>query len=180
VRFLTVVEFKLRLDNRHACIRSSRKEATFGWEDKARPLGGCQRYRIPELVAKLLQAKSKGLLLGVLYRFPHGLCPCSNQYQTGTQLLHRPSVTKETRSSISFQKPTWGIRANHEEDTSQKIKATWLGHACFLLELPPRLNSVDRGVRILFDPVFSDRCSPSQRVGPKRYTRESLSYIASQ
>ena len=40
------------------------------------------------------------------------------------------------------------------------LSATWLGHASVLVELD--------GVRILTDPVFSLRCSPSQLVGPKR------------
>ncbi|ORX90359.1 Metallo-hydrolase/oxidoreductase [Basidiobolus meristosporus CBS 931.73] len=42
------------------------------------------------------------------------------------------------------------------------FQLTWLGHACFLLQVD--------GINILFDPVFSDRCSPFQFVGPKRYT----------
>lgn len=37
---------------------------------------------------------------------------------------------------------------------------TWFGHASALLTLD--------GARILLDPVWSDRCSPSQHVGPKR------------
>jgi len=43
------------------------------------------------------------------------------------------------------------------------LRATWLGHACYLVEFPS-------GLRVLFDPVFSCRCSPSQWFGPKRYT----------
>ena len=43
------------------------------------------------------------------------------------------------------------------------LRATWLGHACYLVEFPS-------GLRILFDPVFSQRCSPFQWLGPKRYT----------
>ncbi|KAF9997754.1 hypothetical protein BGZ79_008545 [Entomortierella chlamydospora] len=42
------------------------------------------------------------------------------------------------------------------------VMTTWLGHACFLVQL--------EGVNILFDPVFSERCSPSQWAGPKRIT----------
>lgn len=38
---------------------------------------------------------------------------------------------------------------------------TW-DSACFLVQL--------EGVNILFDPVFSERCSPNQWAGPKRYT----------
>lgn len=43
------------------------------------------------------------------------------------------------------------------------IRATWLGHACYFVEMPS-------GATVLFDPVFEDRCSPSQWMGPKRFT----------
>ncbi|KIO24143.1 hypothetical protein M407DRAFT_213261 [Tulasnella calospora MUT 4182] len=49
------------------------------------------------------------------------------------------------------------------------MKATWLGHACFLLELPPP-DGAARGARILFDPVFSHRCFPFTFIGPARHT----------
>ncbi|KAE8147504.1 beta-lactamase superfamily domain-containing protein [Aspergillus avenaceus] len=44
-----------------------------------------------------------------------------------------------------------------------KLRATWLGHACYYVEYPS-------GLRVLFDPVFEDRCSPFSWLGPKRYT----------
>lgn len=40
------------------------------------------------------------------------------------------------------------------------LRLTWLGHATALIEL--------EGKRVLFDPVWSDRVSPSQAVGPRR------------
>ena len=40
------------------------------------------------------------------------------------------------------------------------LRLTWLGHATVLVEL--------EGRRVLFDPVWSDRVSPSQAVGPRR------------
>lgn len=40
------------------------------------------------------------------------------------------------------------------------LAATWLGHASVLLEID--------GVRVLTDPVFSRRCSPTQAIGPQR------------
>lgn len=43
------------------------------------------------------------------------------------------------------------------------LRATWLGHACYLVEFPG-------GLRVLFDPVFEDRCGPSGVLGPKRFT----------
>ncbi|TKA81370.1 hypothetical protein B0A55_02071 [Friedmanniomyces simplex] len=44
-----------------------------------------------------------------------------------------------------------------------KLRATWLGHACYYVEFPG-------GLRVLFDPVFTERCSPFSWVGPKRFT----------
>ncbi|KAJ7843211.1 Metallo-hydrolase/oxidoreductase [Mycena olivaceomarginata] len=79
------------------------------------------------------------------------------------------SLAKEAIAQIPIRKPTWGADPKPVAENVQKIKATWLGHACFLVELPSSVVGV-RGARILFDPVFSDRCSPSQWVGPKRFT----------
>lgn len=60
-------------------------------------------------------------------------------------------------------KPDWGIPSNEKgkEDPSYKqdIKATWLGHACFLVEFPiPEGQTSGRGYRLLFDPwaIFYD------------------------
>lgn len=46
---------------------------------------------------------------------------------------------------------------------TDKLRATWLGHACYYVEFPG-------GFRVLFDPVFTSRCSPFSFMGPKRYT----------
>ncbi|KAK0434193.1 hypothetical protein EV421DRAFT_1909503 [Armillaria borealis] len=43
------------------------------------------------------------------------------------------------------------------------------GHAFSLVDLP-FVASLWRGSRVVFEPVFSDRCSPSQFLGPKKYT----------
>ncbi|TEA05982.1 N-acyl-phosphatidylethanolamine-hydrolyzing phospholipase D [Colletotrichum sidae] len=48
---------------------------------------------------------------------------------------------------------------------SENLRATWLGHACYYVEFPS-------GLRVLFDPVFEDRCSPFSFMGPKRYTQK--------
>ncbi|KAH8927507.1 Metallo-hydrolase/oxidoreductase [Atractiella rhizophila] len=47
--------------------------------------------------------------------------------------------------------------------SSSSLRATWMGHAAYFLEFPSSL-------RVIFDPVFTDRCSPSSFMGPKRYT----------
>ncbi|KAF7853112.1 uncharacterized protein EAF02_012055 [Botrytis sinoallii] len=46
---------------------------------------------------------------------------------------------------------------------TSSLRATWLGHACYYVEYPS-------GLRVLFDPVFEERCSPFSFMGPKRYT----------
>jgi L-ascorbate metabolism protein UlaG (beta-lactamase superfamily) len=51
------------------------------------------------------------------------------------------------------------VSANREPATSG-LHVTWFGHASCLVELD--------GVRLLLDPVWSERCSPSRHVGPRR------------
>ena len=41
------------------------------------------------------------------------------------------------------------------------LRATWLGHSTLLLEID--------GVRVLTDPIFGPRASPSRHVGPRRF-----------
>ena len=43
---------------------------------------------------------------------------------------------------------------------TEGVHVTWFGHASCLVELD--------GVRLLMDPVWSERCSPSQYLGPRR------------
>lgn len=76
-----------------------------------------------------------------------------------------PEGPNGTRSDelVKVYTPTWGA------DQPEKLRATWIGHASFLVEMPAITGS-KRGVRILFDPVFSERTSPFTFLGPKRYT----------
>ncbi|KAI5922826.1 Metallo-hydrolase/oxidoreductase [Camillea tinctor] len=46
---------------------------------------------------------------------------------------------------------------------SPNIRATWLGHACYYVEYPS-------GLRVLFDPVFENYCSPVPIPHLQRYT----------
>ncbi len=81
----------------------------------------------------------------------------------------------------------WQDPKNHDRDAA---RVTWLGHASTLLQLPPLSSSSSaspphaatgsigddkedvstRSINILFDPIFSERCSPSQSAGPQRFT----------
>jgi len=51
-------------------------------------------------------------------------------------------------------------------------------HACYLVELPKPPGAA-RGVRIIFDPVFSKRCSPFQWLGPARYIGMNITQLVS-
>ena len=62
---------------------------------------------------------------------------------------------------VPVQKPDWGTG-------KEGLKATWIGHASFLVETSTSVDA-ERGVRVLFDPVFSERTSPVTWAGPKRY-----------
>jgi N-acyl-phosphatidylethanolamine-hydrolysing phospholipase D len=61
------------------------------------------------------------------------------------------------------------VKPDFAVDKKDKLRATWIGHASVLVEFPAAAE-VERGVRVLFDPVFSERTSPSTWFGPKRYS----------
>ncbi|KAI0061252.1 Metallo-hydrolase/oxidoreductase [Artomyces pyxidatus] len=72
-----------------------------------------------------------------------------------------------SRSPITVVKPDWGVSA--DEPVDPKLKATWLGHASFLLEFPRTSpHEDDEPPRVLFDPVFSERAGPSPWAGVRR------------
>lgn len=70
--------------------------------------------------------------------------------------LKNPDTSPPT---VNVTKPEW----LPSRTASSSLRATWLGHACYYVEYPS-------GLRVLFDPVFEDRCSPFTFMGPKRFT----------
>jgi N-acyl-phosphatidylethanolamine-hydrolysing phospholipase D len=62
---------------------------------------------------------------------------------------------------VPVRTPNWGVGF-------EGLKATWFGHASFLVETAAQ-NGADRGIRIMFDPVFSHRMSPVSFAGPVRF-----------
>lgn len=52
-------------------------------------------------------------------------------------------------------------QAGELEPPAQGVRVTWFGHSTLLVEI--------EGRRVLVDPVFGQRCSPSHFVGPKRF-----------
>ena len=72
-------------------------------------------------------------------------------------------VPSSRKDLVKVRSPDWG------SSNTSDLRATWIGHATFLIETPIESQS-KRGVRVLFDPVFSERTSPVTFAGPKRYT----------
>lgn len=79
-------------------------------------------------------------------------------------------VPENREGLVKVRKPDWG-RGVHNWQTG--LKATWLGHAGFVIETASAKDDglgEKRGLRILFDAVFSERTSPVSFLGPRRYT----------
>ncbi|KDQ61431.1 hypothetical protein JAAARDRAFT_30867 [Jaapia argillacea MUCL 33604] len=70
---------------------------------------------------------------------------------------------RRKRRRIGVVKPDWKVC----EERRDALIGTWLGHASFLVQLP-QSDPKKRPVRVMFDPVFSDRTSPVAYVGPVR------------
>ncbi len=72
------------------------------------------------------------------------------------------SILRAFLDSGHLRKPAGRIpMASGVPDTSDSdLAITWYGHASSLVEID--------GVRVLLDPIWSERCSPSQLIGPRR------------
>jgi L-ascorbate metabolism protein UlaG (beta-lactamase superfamily) len=53
------------------------------------------------------------------------------------------------------------VRSDYSSPPASGLRATWIGWASVLVEIDGRI--------VLTDPVWSDRCSPSTLVGPRRF-----------
>lgn len=72
-----------------------------------------------------------------------------------TGQANKPDTTPPT---VPVRTPTFALTRQ-----TPKLRATWLGHACYYVEFPS-------GFRVLFDPVFEDCCAPINLKGLRRYT----------
>lgn len=89
--------------------------------------------------------------------------PSDRSFQRGQidGSLRFPSP-KADEKLVPVQEPTFLT----SRFASEELRTTWLGHASHYTEFPS-------GLRVLFDPVLEDRCSPFTFAGPKRYTRRA-------
>ena len=59
-------------------------------------------------------------------------------------------------------------RARFAAPWTDGVRATWVGHSTVLLELD--------GMRVLADPIWSDRCSPVSWAGPQRFHEPGVAF----
>jgi L-ascorbate metabolism protein UlaG (beta-lactamase superfamily) len=71
-------------------------------------------------------------------------------------------VARELMFGRQKRKPTGAVPvvSAPRPDATEGLHVTWYGHSSALVEIDGR--------RVLFDPVWSERCSPSSLVGPRR------------
>ncbi len=67
----------------------------------------------------------------------------------------------------------YSFRIDYQRDRFMKahqspFALTWVGHSSFLITI--------NGINILTDPIWSDRCSPVQFIGPKRYVDPGIPF----
>jgi L-ascorbate metabolism protein UlaG (beta-lactamase superfamily) len=67
----------------------------------------------------------------------------------------RHPIPVETRKRVDYDRPP-----------ESGLRVTWMGHASALLEID--------GLRVLTDPVWSERVSPSSLAGPRRFFRPPI------
>ena len=77
------------------------------------------------------------------------------------EMLRRQFFGKEQRSPLGTIPVERRTMADYETVPPSGLRATWIGWASTLIEID--------GKRVMTDPVFSERCSPSTLVGPKRF-----------
>ncbi|TKY89320.1 hypothetical protein EX895_001851 [Sporisorium graminicola] len=87
--------------------------------------------------------------------FMHQAVPAATPY------TRQQKIKMASKQLLTIQQPSFDFTSD------QRLKATWLGHAGVLVQLPA-LSSKGGPIRILFDPIFSQRCSPTQIAGPIR------------
>jgi L-ascorbate metabolism protein UlaG (beta-lactamase superfamily) len=89
--------------------------------------------------------------------------PEPTRMQTGSmrEMLRRQFLGDEQREPLGPVPVVRRTAQDYATPPASGLRATWIGWASVLVEIDGR--------RVLTDPVWSERCSPSTLVGPKRF-----------
>ncbi|MFJ6521594.1 MBL fold metallo-hydrolase [Streptomyces filamentosus] len=128
------------------------------------------RARVRALRPESFGAEPTGERLARIRRSPHF---ADGVFQNPEQARRSPSGSATDFARIYFEKEARARRspaglipvhpttvADLSRPAASGLRITWLGHSSVLAEVD--------GVRILFDPVWGERCSPFAFAGPKR------------
>lgn len=88
--------------------------------------------------------------------------PCVRSLSDAVRLMGEWSLTSFGTEPVGMRPVDWVAVRAAKADVEGPAVAVWLGHATVLC--------ICRGRLLLFDPVFSKRCSPFTFAGPKRFT----------
>ena len=77
------------------------------------------------------------------------------------EMLHHQFFGKEQRVPPGPLPVVMHAGADYASPPASGLRVTWIGHASTLIEID--------SARVLTDPIWSERCSPSTLVGPRRF-----------
>lgn len=109
---------------------------------------------------RLERMKSSPLWQGESFRNIHPVMPGLRDAQAARPTLKDFLCGGDNRTP-SAPLPVIDPRSTWAKPADSGLRATWLGHSSVLLELD--------GYRVLTDPVWGPRASPSRLAGPKRF-----------
>jgi L-ascorbate metabolism protein UlaG (beta-lactamase superfamily) len=87
--------------------------------------------------------------------------PTTMMKAAGWEMMKRWLFGKEVRSPTCALPIASDTAARLASPSASGLRITWLGHSTTLVEID--------GMRILTDPIWSERASPSRWVGPRRF-----------
>jgi len=108
--------------------------------------------------ARLERAKHSPQFAGGRFRNARKSRLVTSSYR---EMLRRQFFGKEQRSPVRPVPVVKRTRQDYVTTAATGLRATWIGWASVLVEIDGRY--------VLTDPVWSERCSPSTLVGPKRF-----------
>ena len=143
---------KTLLQNGPSCFHSTSLQATISGH---REISACTLLipnhllvGVPAIIKLMSQCRMHSLMLHPHCRLAGNLLTW--QLPPSDVLIHCCSC------AFPLTPVDWGALASHPTDA---IQAVWVGHATVLVQLG--------GLCFITDPIFSDRCAPTQWAGPK-------------
>ncbi|GAA2868282.1 Zn-dependent hydrolase [Actinoplanes cyaneus] len=120
--------------------------------------------RMPSTIAAQIGGKSTGARLARVEASPQfsgGRFRNNVPTQSSVSLTALPRIAVAAFTGTSARRPHQAIPlVSPAFQEAGSLHLTWLGHSTALIEIDGR--------RVLLDPVWSERCSPTQLVGPRR------------